>query len=140
MSTKALSVKKILGQHPFEASAPCRIDSGGTWDIKALALPLEGIGPITVNMALNLRTRVRLLPFKNGWVALSSEGFSQTQQHPFEGLPFHPPFGLFFAAVTYFGFHGLQIRISSESPAVICSRYQPTRNRLPKRTCKALCL
>ena len=65
-----LSVKKILQPQAIEASAPCRIDSGGTWDIKALALPLQRIEPVTLNMALNLRTWVSLSPFKNGWVIL----------------------------------------------------------------------
>ena len=107
---------KLLEHHPVEASAPCRIDSGGTWDIKALALPMERMEPTTVNMALNLRTSVRLSPFTDGWVGLSSEGFSKSVQFPFESLPFNPPFGLFFAAITHFGFHGLHVHIHSSSP------------------------
>ena len=35
-----IPVKDLLAQAPVEASAPCRVDSGGTWDIKALSLPL----------------------------------------------------------------------------------------------------
>lgn len=101
----------------MEASAPCRVDAGGTWDIKALALPLEREAPVTVNVALDLRTRVRLLPYRDGWVRVVSRGF-----HPEGGeaeagaLPFSPPFGLFFAAVERFGFHGLEVRIMSGSP------------------------
>jgi D-glycero-alpha-D-manno-heptose-7-phosphate kinase len=112
----SLSVKRILEQHPVEASAPCRIDSGGTWDIKTLALPLERIQPVTINMALDLRTRVVLSPYVNGRVKVSSEGFSREEEYPGSSLPFNTPFGLFFAAVAYFGFHGLEIRISSDSP------------------------
>ena len=111
-----LSVKKILRSQAIEASAPCRIDSGGTWDIKALALPLERIAPVTLNMALNLRTRVFLSPFKNGWVSISSEGFSHGEAYPLDRVPFNSPFGLFFAAISHFGFHGLQVRIRSDSP------------------------
>ena len=29
------TLEKILEKQPIDASAPCRIDSGGTWDIKA---------------------------------------------------------------------------------------------------------
>jgi len=111
-----LSVKKILEQHAVKASAPCRIDSGGTWDIKALALPLEPATPVTVNMALNLRTWVSLLPHKDGWVRISSEGFPRGEEHPSHELPFDSQFGLFFAAVSHFGLHGLRIHIRSDSP------------------------
>jgi D-glycero-alpha-D-manno-heptose-7-phosphate kinase len=111
-----LSIKKNLEHQHIEASAPCRIDSGGTWDIRALALPLERINPVTVNIALNLRTRVTLSPFEDGKVSILSKGFSQGEQYPFENLPFNSRFGLFFAAVSYFGFHGLEVRIESDSP------------------------
>ena len=64
-------IKELLEKNPIKTSAPCRIDSGGTWDIKSLALPLEGADPITVNLAINLRTYVTLLPYKSGWVRIS---------------------------------------------------------------------
>lgn len=112
----AFSIQRILKEQPLEASAPCRIDSGGTWDIKTLALPLEKEEPITVNMALNLRTKVTLLPFEDGRVRISSAGFAGKEEAPFETLPFHSPFGLFFAAVSHFGFHGVEVRIQSDSP------------------------
>lgn len=110
------SAKKILQSESIKASAPCRIDSGGTWDIKAMALPLEGIRPVTINMALNLRTRVFLSPFRSGWVRVSSEGFPRVEESPKESLPFNSPFGLFFAAISHFGFHGLHVHIRSDSP------------------------
>ena len=86
------SLKKILERQPIEASAPCRIDSGGTWDIKALALPLEKHKPVTVNIALNLRTRVTLSPFADGKVRILSKGFSRGEAYPFENLPFNSRF------------------------------------------------
>ncbi|MBW2129435.1 MAG: hypothetical protein JRH13_08735 [Deltaproteobacteria bacterium] len=113
---KPLSIKGILEEQFLEASAPCRIDAGGTWDIKSLALPLEGEGPVTVNMALGLRTRVSLRPFQEGWVRIASKGFSRVETAPFEKLPFHSPFGIFFAAVSHFGFHGLDVRIEAAVP------------------------
>ena len=110
------SIRDILKHHPVTASAPCRIDSGGTWDIKALALPLELIEPVTINIALSLRTWVTLSPFKVGWVRISSEGISKGEQYHQENLPFNTPLGLYFAAVSHFGFHGLQVNIRSDSP------------------------
>lgn len=110
------SVRKILEKGVVEASAPCRIDSGGTWDIKSLALPLERIKPATVNMALNLRARVSLSPFEDGRVQIRSRGFRQQEVSSMDHLPFNSPFGIFFAAVSYFGFHGLTVDIRSEFP------------------------
>ncbi|MFZ7112357.1 MAG: galactokinase [Desulfatiglandales bacterium] len=110
------SIRKILEKNTVTASAPCRIDAGGTWDIKAMALPLEGIGPVSVNMALDLRTWVYLSPYEEGRVRISSEGFSKREEERIDRLPFDSAFGLFFAAISYFGFHGVEIRIRSDSP------------------------
>lgn len=110
------SIRKILTQETIEASAPCRVDSGGTWDIKAMALPMQGIGPVTVNIAINLRTAVTLLPFEEGYVKVNSEGFSKGEILPKNKLTFHTPFGLYFAAISYFGFYGLEARIHSQAP------------------------
>ena len=112
----AQSVRKILEHQPIEASAPCRVDSGGTWDIKSLALPLEKCKPVTLNIALDLRTRVTLSPFDDGWTKVESEGFTRSEQYLKEKTRFDTRFGLFFAALSYFAFHGLEITIRSESP------------------------
>jgi D-glycero-alpha-D-manno-heptose-7-phosphate kinase len=117
MDSIYISAKKILERTPIEASAPCRIDSGGTWDIKAMALPLERIEPTTVNMALSLRTSVELRPFKDGWVRIISDGFAHEEKQNMGNPAFNPPFGLFFATMSYFGFHGLTVNIMSDSPA-----------------------
>ncbi|HYQ60322.1 MAG TPA: hypothetical protein VEP29_04690 [Desulfatiglandales bacterium] len=111
------SARKILKNRRIEASAPCRVDSGGTWDIRSMALPMETIEPATLNIALSLRTRVKLLPFEGGMVKVSSAGFLETDAHDFKTLPFDSTFGLFYAAISYFGFHGLEVRIASDSPA-----------------------
>ncbi|MBN1276217.1 MAG: galactokinase [Deltaproteobacteria bacterium] len=111
-----ISVKSQLERFPVKASAPCRIDSGGTWDIKSMALPFELIRPATINAALSLRTSVTLSPYKNGFIRISSEGFTHREECPADKLQLNSVFGIFFAAVSYFGFHGLEIRISSQAP------------------------
>jgi D-glycero-alpha-D-manno-heptose-7-phosphate kinase len=116
MHSMYVSVKKVLEQNPIQGSAPCRIDSGGTWDIKAMALPFEKIGPATLNMALNLRTTVVLFPYKEGWVKIGSEGFARDEEQSVDRLVFNSPFGPFFAAISHFGFHGLTAKIESDSP------------------------
>ena len=110
------SIRELLTRSPVTVSAPCRVDAGGTWDIKALALPLERKIPVTVNMALTLRTSVTLSPHDHGQVKISSRGFSHTETASADRLPFDSPFGLFFAAVSYFGFDGLEVEIDSQSP------------------------
>jgi len=109
-------VDHILEQGAIEASAPCRIDCGGTWDIKALALPLEKMVPSTINMALTLRTFVTLSPHRPGVVKISSRGFHKEKTYPASALPFSSPFGLFLGAISHFGFHGLKVDIGSQSP------------------------
>ncbi len=117
MTSNFISVKKILEERPVEVSAPCRIDSGGTWDIKAMSIPLENISPVTLNIALTLRTRVILSPFREGYVKISSEGFRDIAKYNIKkNLPFGPPFGIFLAAVNHFGYHGLEVTIKSDSP------------------------
>lgn len=111
-----ISVQSQLEHFSIKASAPCRIDSGGTWDIKAMALPFELIRPTTINAALSLRTSVTLSPYKNGFVRISSEGFTHWEECSEDNLQLNSVFGIFFAAISYFGFHGLEVRISSQAP------------------------
>ena len=75
MTPNFISVNKILSEKPIEVSAPCRVDSGGTWDIKAMSLPFENVEPVTVNIALTLRTRVSLSSYREGYIKITSEGF-----------------------------------------------------------------
>ncbi len=110
------NVSNLLEEGPVFASAPCRVDAGGTWDIKALALPLEKIQPTTVNMGLTLRTSVVLKPLSGDGVRISSRGFSQSEIFPVDRMPFTAPFGIFFSAVSHFGFSGLDVEIDSQAP------------------------
>ena len=110
-----ISVKKVLEEKEIKVSAPCRIDAGGTWDIKAMALPFEDILPTTVNIALDLRTYVHILPFDEGYIKISSKGFEE-KIISLSSISFEPPYGLFIAAVRFFGFHGLEIKITSSAP------------------------
>ena len=110
------NLTRLLEEGPIRASAPCRVDAGGTWDIKALALPFEGMLPTTVNMGLTLRTSVVLTPFPGNGVKISSKGFLQSEVSSADQMPFTSPFGLFFSAIAYFGFSGLEVVIDSEAP------------------------
>jgi D-glycero-alpha-D-manno-heptose-7-phosphate kinase len=109
------NITKILESGPIEASAPCRIDMGGTLDISTFYLPLRHLSPCTLNMAIDLRTRVRLLPYLKGMVKVSSRGF-KSARFAIDRTPFDHPLGLMFAVAAYFSADGVHIKIESESP------------------------
>ncbi len=107
--------KKLLEQKPIETSAPCRIDMGGTLDIPTFYYPLGHLNPCTFNIALGLRTRVRLLPYTKGLIKISSRGFKDAE-FPADAAPFDHPLGLMFATAAYFKAQGVHIDIESGSP------------------------
>jgi D-glycero-alpha-D-manno-heptose-7-phosphate kinase len=109
------NLKPFLENNPIEASAPCRLDMGGTLDIRTFHHPLSWLRPCTVNMALDMRTRVRLLPFSQGQVRVSSRGFESAAM-PLDKVPFDHPLGLIFAVAYYFRAGGVHIEIESASP------------------------
>jgi D-glycero-alpha-D-manno-heptose-7-phosphate kinase len=88
---------------------------GGTLDIPTFSLPLRRLSPATVNIAINLRTTVRLLPCRKGTVRISSTGFAPAEFSP-EDAPYDHPLGLIFAVAAYFHLAGVEIRIDSASP------------------------
>jgi D-glycero-alpha-D-manno-heptose-7-phosphate kinase len=108
-------IRKKLETEPIEASAPCRIDMGGTLDISTFSYPLRHLAPCTFNVALDLRTRVRLLPYTKGRTKISSRGFKDAE-FAADAAPFDHPLGLMFATAAYFDAGGIHIDIDSQSP------------------------
>lgn len=107
--------RQTLEHHPIEASAPCRIDLGGTLDIRTFSYPLHDLAPCTFNIALNLRTRVRLSPYRKGRLKVFSRGF-ESVDFATDRLPFDGPMGLMLAIAHYFKADGVRIDIESQSP------------------------
>jgi D-glycero-alpha-D-manno-heptose-7-phosphate kinase len=107
--------KKQLESNPIESSAPCRVDMGGTLDIPTFYYPLQHLNPGTFNIALGLRTRIRLLPYTTGLIKISSKGF-RGAEFPADAPRFDHPLGLMFATAAYFNAGGVHIQIASESP------------------------
>ncbi len=108
-------LKKKLEKGSVTASAPCRIDMGGTLDISTFHLPLRHYRPCTVNLALDMRTRVRISPHTDGRVKISSKGF-RSAEYPLLRAPMRHPLGLLFAVAAYFGQAGIHIAVESASP------------------------
>ncbi len=108
-------ITPIVSAYQVRASAPCRVDMGGTLDLAAFYLPLQANGPSTFNLALDLRTTVTLAPHPGPGVRITSRGFEAAEFIPAEA-PFDHPMGLFFAVAAHYGLQGLCIHIESASP------------------------
>lgn len=107
--------QKTLENKPIEISAPCRVDMGGTLDINTFNYPLRHLNPCTFNIAVDLRTRVRLEPYNANIVKISSKGFDSAE-FLLDQAPFDHPLGLMFAIAAYFRAGGVHIHIDSASP------------------------
>lgn len=88
---------------------------GGTLDISTFSYPLRYLAPCTFNIALGLRTRVRLQPYARGRIKISSRGFKDAHFSA-DAAPFDHPLGLMFATAAYFNARGIHIDIDSQSP------------------------
>jgi D-glycero-alpha-D-manno-heptose-7-phosphate kinase len=110
-----MRLRNVLEKKFVEASAPCRIDMGGTLDLSTFYLPLRHLRPCTFNLALNLRTHVRLEPYAKGKIKVSSVGFDSLEVDS-RHMPFTPPLGLMLAVAACFEADGIHIDIHSSSP------------------------
>ena len=108
-------IRELLKDRHVEASAPCRIDMGGTLDLSTFYLSLRRYRPCTFNIALDLRTRVTVKPGPIGVTQIKSKGFEPTA-FSLSQAPFDHPLGLMFAIANYFGADGVEISIASASP------------------------
>ena len=108
-------LKDILERETIEASAPCRLDMGGTLDISTFFLQMAFCEPCTFNIAVNLRTRIRLFPYRKGWIKISSEGF-KSLEFKADSASFDNRLGLMFAIVSHFNISGIHVDIASSSP------------------------
>ena len=114
MTMELNNLTELLEASTPEASAPCRIDLGGTLDLRTFHYPLTHMKPSTFNIALGLRTRIRLLPYRKGMIRISSKGFERAE-FPGGRASFSHPMGLMFAVASYFGVAGVHIEIISSS-------------------------
>ncbi len=105
----------IAENRSIQSSAPCRLDMAGTLDLSTFFYPLGSMEPCTFNLALDLRTRVRLSAYEQGRVKVVSRGFESAV---FESgrAPFNHPLGLMFAIAAAFNASGVMIEIDSGSP------------------------
>ena len=108
-------IKECLQDEPVIASAPCRLDMGGTLDLSTFYLFLQNHLPCTFNAALDMRTHVSLKAHNNENILISSKGFEPIEM-PLESAPFNHPVGLLLAVASHFQAKGVHIQITSTSP------------------------
>lgn len=96
------------------SSAPCRLDVGGTWDLKCFALPYASRNPATTNIAISARTGIRLRAYRPGYVRILDEFHRET--YPADSPDMTGHFGLLFAIATHFALGGVEIGISYGCP------------------------
>lgn len=110
-----MAMTRTLENDPVTLSAPCRLDFGGTLDISTFFFPLRNRMPVTFNIALDMRTRVRLMPWTPGKIKISSRGFDSVE---FDrgASPYSHPLGLMLCVCDYFDAQGLHVSIESSSP------------------------
>ncbi|MEK6194118.1 MAG: galactokinase, partial [Deltaproteobacteria bacterium] len=110
-----IPIREHLKDRHVEASAPCRIDMGGTLDLSTFYLPLRRYRPRTFNIALDMRTTETVKACRKGITRIKSRGFEPTT-FSLSQAPFDHPLGLMFALANYFGADGVEISIVSASP------------------------
>jgi len=104
----------VLEEQEVLASSPCRLDVGGTWDLKAFALLYRHIAPTTTNIALSLRTSLRLKPYKENCIKISDPTWSE--EYYIDDLHFHTRFGLLLAIISHLNVHGVELQLSYKAP------------------------
>ncbi len=106
---------RFKGRSKILVWAPYRIDAGGTWDIKALALPFQSKGPVTLNMALDMGVIVEITAHAPGIVQIQTPYYA-TLEGPLESISFSGPLGLFGICLAHLGVDGISIRIRPSLP------------------------
>jgi D-glycero-alpha-D-manno-heptose-7-phosphate kinase len=99
----------------IEASAPLRVDCGGTWDIGLLFLSGRRFRPGTVNIALDVRARVRVRSGESGTIRVTVDGRPMLREESGNGN-YLTPLGGFALAVDHFGYTGVTVDLQWDVP------------------------
>ncbi len=111
---KELYLGEVLEKRSVHASAPARLDVGGTWDIKGLSLTHEWLSPTTTNIAISLRTHAQLFPYEYGKVKVSNS--IESEEFAIDAAPLQGPLRLLTAIASHFGLHGYELKLTYEAP------------------------
>ncbi len=104
-----------LREQQVEASAPCRVDCGGSTDHRLTGLLCRAASPATATIALDLRTVVRLEPHDPGRLAVEAGGLG-VEDASLDELPLDGVLGLGFAVLASMGVRGVKAVIEAPVP------------------------
>jgi D-glycero-alpha-D-manno-heptose-7-phosphate kinase len=102
-------------QAAIVASAPCRVDCGGSTEHRLTGLLGRQWEPSTTTIALDLRTTVEIRGYQAGKILVES-AILGTQEATPPTLPLAGPLGLIFAVLGYFGVHGIRVTVDAQAP------------------------
>src|SRR6266478_2463384 len=113
--TGPIDIRRVLRERSITASAPSRLDCGGTLDLLPLALQLEKWRPGTVTIAISLRTTATLRAGANDTVVVESSSIGR-EEMALESLPLTGPFALVNSIIHHFRITGFQLVLHSDVP------------------------
>jgi D-glycero-alpha-D-manno-heptose-7-phosphate kinase len=114
MIAESIALSEILAKKPVLASAPHRIDIGGTWDLKPFAMLYRQERPCTLNIAISLRTTVELRAYKEGYIHIADD--AGAEEYNCQDWHFNDRFGLITSLIKYLGVDGFAIKLSYDAP------------------------
>ena len=113
---KVINLESTLSNYEVEAYAPSRIDLGGGVDHRLISLLCRSLNLCTFNISLCLYSRVKLEPFKKGYICITSHGIGETEYEA--SFPtFDGDFTLVKAFLSYFNVSGVKVSIKNDFPS-----------------------
>lgn len=110
----SLYIGKYIQDGVIKASAPHRVDIGGTWDLKPFAMLYRQERPCTLNIAISLRTTVELRAYKEGYIHIADDIGSE--EYCCQDWHFNDRFGLITSIIKYLGVDGFALELSYDAP------------------------
>jgi D-glycero-alpha-D-manno-heptose-7-phosphate kinase len=99
---------------PFRVTVPLRLDIGGTWDLKAFALPFEDIKPCTVNIAIDLPTTLKFSCRDDDLIHIQDDYSVVTTR--LDEIDFRSSFGLLLSICCHYQCAGFDLEIIYSMP------------------------
>ena len=99
-------------RYSLKASAPLRLDSGGTTDLAPLGLGLWPSGLSTINVAIDARARARLVELGGDECLVEYAGTIE-QGRP-DAAPYDTPLGAFMLVLATYGLGGVRLELSCD--------------------------
>lgn len=110
----SLYIGKSIQDRVIKASAPHRVDIGGTWDLKPFAMLYRQERPCTLNIAISLRTTVELRAYEEGYIHITDDIGSE--EYCSQNWHFNDRFGLITSIIKYLGVDGFALKLSYDAP------------------------